>query len=66
VTDFVETMKLVEKAKEDIYFAKIDRELIEDLHRRAAAERAAAAGVATEQTVKTGQAGKSQILSPDY
>jgi hypothetical protein len=36
--DFVDTMKLVEKAREDIYFAKINRELIEELHRRAAAE----------------------------
>ncbi|HYQ70674.1 MAG TPA: hypothetical protein VET88_01970 [Gammaproteobacteria bacterium] len=43
MTDFVETMKLVEKAREDIYFAKVDRELIEELHRRAAAEAADAA-----------------------
>jgi hypothetical protein len=44
VTDFVETMKLVEKAQEDIYFARIDRELIEELHRQAAAQKAAAMG----------------------
>jgi len=25
--DFIETLKLAEKAQEDIYFAKIDREL---------------------------------------
>ena len=42
MADFVETMKLVEKAQEDIYFAKINRKLIEELHRRAAAEKAAA------------------------
>ena len=43
MTDFVETMRLVEKAQEDIYFAKLNRELIEELHRQAAAEEAAAA-----------------------
>ena len=59
MTDFVETMKLVEKAKEDIYFAKINRELIENLHRRAAAEKAAAALLATKQAVEAGQAGKN-------
>jgi hypothetical protein len=42
VSDFVSTMKLVEKAQEDIYFARIDRELIEELHRQAAAEKATA------------------------
>ena len=42
VADFVETMKLVEKAQEDIYFAKLDRELIEEMHRRAAAAKAVA------------------------
>jgi len=52
-------MKLVEKAKEDIYFAKINRELIENLHRRAAAEEAAAALLATKQAVEAGQAGKN-------
>jgi hypothetical protein len=45
VTDFVETMRLAEKAQEDIYFAKLNRELIEELHRLAAAE---AAGTAAE------------------
>ena len=43
MTDFVETMRLAEKAQEDIYFAKLNRELIEELHRRAAIEAAAAA-----------------------
>jgi len=41
--DFIETLKLAEKAQEDIYFAKIDRELIEALHRRLAGEAAARA-----------------------
>jgi hypothetical protein len=50
VTDFVETMRLAEKAQEDIYFAKISRELIEELHRHAAAEKAAAA--AAEKAAK--------------
>jgi hypothetical protein len=39
MTDFVETMKLVERAQEDIYFARIDRELIAELHRKAAIEK---------------------------
>ena len=50
MTDFVETMRLVEKAQEDIYFAKLDRELIEELHRHAAAEEAAAAAAAAGVT----------------
>jgi hypothetical protein len=32
--DFVEQLRLAEKAAEDIYFAKVSRELIERLHRR--------------------------------
>ena len=59
VPDFVETMRLVEKAQEDIYFAKLNRELIENLHRIAAAEAAAAAAVAAGQSKKAGQAGGS-------
>lgn len=58
MSDFVETMKLVEKAREDIYFAKINRELIENLHRLAAAEKAMAG--APEQSGKAGQAGKNE------
>ena len=50
MTDFVETMRLAEKAQEDIYFAKINRELIEELHRHAEAEKAAAA--AASKSVK--------------
>jgi hypothetical protein len=58
VTDFVETMKLVEKAQEDIYFAKINRELIEALHRRAAAEKAAEKGAAlAEKSAQPSQSG---------
>jgi hypothetical protein len=58
VTDFVETMKLVEKAQEDIYFAKINRELIEALHRRAAAEKAAAkAAAVAEKSAQPSQSG---------
>ena len=57
MTDFVETMRLVEKAQEDIYFAKLNRELIENLHRIAAAE--AAAAVAAGQSAKAKQAGGS-------
>jgi ribosomal protein L12E/L44/L45/RPP1/RPP2 len=56
VTDFVETMRLVEKAQEDIYFAKLNRELIEELHRHAAAEEAAAAAAAAEKSAKARQA----------
>jgi hypothetical protein len=53
-------MKLVEKAREDIYFAKINRELIENLHRLAAAEKAAAVAGAPEQSEKAGHAGKNE------
>jgi hypothetical protein len=31
--DFIETMRLKEQAEEDIYFAKLDRELIAALHK---------------------------------
>ena len=36
---FVEQLRLAEKAAEDIYFAKINRELIEALHKRMQAEK---------------------------
>jgi hypothetical protein len=39
-------MKLAGKAQEDIYFAKVNRELIEALHRRAALDEVAAARAA--------------------
>lgn len=38
---FSETMRLKEKAEEDIYFARRDRELVEALRRRRAEERRA-------------------------
>ena len=56
MADFVETMRLAEKAQEDIYFAKLNRELIAELHRQAEAEQAAAAA---EKTAKAGKAGGS-------
>mgnify|MGYP001812184326 CR=1 FL=1 len=34
MSDFIEKLNLAEKAAEDIYFAKINRELIEALHKR--------------------------------
>ena len=36
---FVEQLRLAEKAAEDIYFAKVNRELIESLHKRMQAEK---------------------------
>jgi len=39
MSDFVEQLRLAEKAAEDIYFAKVNRELIEALHRRMQAEK---------------------------
>ncbi len=36
---FVEQLRLAEKAAEDIYFARINRELIEALHKRMLAEK---------------------------
>jgi hypothetical protein len=36
---FVEQLRLAEKAAEDIYFAKVDRELIDTLHKRMQAEK---------------------------
>jgi hypothetical protein len=34
MTDFVEQLRLAEKAAEDIYFAKVNRELVEALHKQ--------------------------------
>ncbi len=39
MTDFVEQLRLAEKAAEDIYFAKVSRELIDKLHKRMQAEK---------------------------
>jgi hypothetical protein len=37
---FAEQLRLAEKAAEDIYFAKVDRELLESLHKQRHAEAA--------------------------
>ena len=34
MTNFVEKLRLAERAKEDVYFSRIDRELIEALHQQ--------------------------------
>jgi len=34
MSDFITQLRLAEKAAEDIYFAKINRELIESIHKR--------------------------------
>ena len=39
MSDFISQLKLAEKAAEDIYFAKVNRELIESLHKRMQAEK---------------------------
>jgi len=39
MSGFVEQIRLAEKAAEDIYFAKVNRELIESLHSRMQAEK---------------------------
>jgi hypothetical protein len=39
MSGFVEQLRLAEKAAEDIYFAKVNRELIESLHKRMRAEK---------------------------
>ena len=36
--DFIDKLRLAEKAAEDIYFAKVNRELIESFHKRMQAE----------------------------
>jgi len=38
MSDFVTKLKLAEKAREDIYFEKVNRALIEALHRQAKQE----------------------------
>lgn len=38
MSDFVEQLALAEKAAEDIYFARVNRELIESLHEQLRAE----------------------------
>ena len=39
MSNFVEHLRLAEKAAEDIYFAKVNRELIESLHKRMQADK---------------------------
>jgi hypothetical protein len=39
MSNFVAQLRLAEKAAEDIYFAKVNRELIEALHKRMQAEK---------------------------
>jgi hypothetical protein len=39
MSNFVEQLRLAEKAAEDIYCAKVDRKLIEALHERMRAEK---------------------------
>ena len=39
MSNFVKQLRLAEKAAEDIYFAKVNRELIESLHKRMQAEK---------------------------
>lgn len=41
MSDFVEQLRLAEKAAEDIYFAKVNHELINALHKRMQAEKIA-------------------------
>jgi hypothetical protein len=41
MSDFVEQLSLAERAAENIYFAKVNRELIEALHKRMQAEKMA-------------------------
>ena len=40
MSDFIDKLKLAEKAAEDIYFAKVNRELIDALHKQARTEKA--------------------------
>ena len=39
MSGFVEQLRLAEKAAEDMYFAKVNRELIESLHKRMEADK---------------------------
>jgi len=52
--DFTETMRLKEQAEEDIYFAKLDRELIAALHKE------------TLDTLSTVEAKKAKKLTRSY
>ena len=39
MSDFVEQLRLAEKAAEDIYFSKVDQQLIEALHKQMQTEK---------------------------
>ena len=39
MSDFIEQLRLAEKAAEDIYFARVNRELIEAMHKRMQTEK---------------------------
>ena len=41
MTNFVEQLKLAERAQEDVYFARLDRELIDALHKKELIDRQA-------------------------
>ena len=56
---FIEQLRLAEKAAEDIYFARIDRELIEALHRQLQAENS---GQATDSPGIEAKAGGSPAI----
>lgn len=50
--DFVDKLKLAEKAREDIYFEKLNRELIDALHRRAEQKKTGTDSAAAPTTAK--------------
>jgi len=54
MSDFVSKLKLAEKAMEDIYFEKLNSELIEALHRKAEQDKADkdAAACATRAAIR--------------
>ncbi len=56
MTNLVEQLRLLERAREDIHFAKIDRELIAALHARAR-EPAGNRGQKTDKPAPTPAAG---------
>ncbi|MBT8061393.1 MAG: hypothetical protein KJO85_01840 [Gammaproteobacteria bacterium] len=60
MSDFVEQLRLAEKAAEDIYFAKVNRELIEALHQQMQAEKEA--GQPPDQAGAAARADNSQVV----
>ena len=51
MTNLVDQLRLAERAEEDIYFARIDRELIDALHQQAQLERWARAECGQRQVL---------------